>query len=397
MTYDELKKLDSEYYMKTFGTRLPAVFTGGSGAVLTDAEGKEYIDFLAGIAVNCLGYSDEGFQAVLKGQVDSGVIHTCNYFYNEPQARLAQLLCEKTGMDRVFFGNSGAEANECALKLAKKYAYSKGKDSDRFVALKKSFHGRTLFTLSATGQEKFHEPFRPTAYDFTYIDANDMEAAKSAVTADKCGVIVEVIQGESGVLPLREEFVSLIRALCTEADVPLIIDEVQTGMGRTGRLLAQEHYGVKADITTLAKALGNGVPIGACLASGPVVDAFGPGDHGSTFGGNPLACAAGLYVTERIDDRMLSHIENMGAYFREQLEFLMAKYPEFIVGVRGKGLLLGAELSGKADAHAVQDELIKKGFVIGTAGGNTLRFAPPYIIMQKQIGLLIETLDRLFQ
>jgi len=397
MTYDELKKLDSEYYMKTFGTRLPVVFTGGSGAVLTDEGGKEYIDFLAGIAVNCLGYSDAGFEAALKNQMNTGVIHTCNYFYNEPQTRLAQLLCEKIGCDRVFFGNSGAEANECALKLAKKYAYGKGKNSSRFVALRKSFHGRTLLTLSATGQEKFHEPFRPTAYDFTYIDANDMNAAKSAVTADKCGVILEVIQGESGVLPLREEFVSLIRALCTEADVPLIIDEVQTGMGRTGRLLAQEHYGIRADIITLAKALGNGLPIGACLASGSFADAFGPGDHGSTFGGNPLACAAGLYVTEKIDGQMLSHVGNMGAYFQSQLELLMEKHPEIIVDVRGKGLLLGAELSEKADAHAVQRTLLKDGFVIGTAGVNTLRFAPPYIITQKQIDLLIETLDRLFQ
>lgn len=397
MTYDELKKLDAEYYMKTFGTRMPAVFTGGRGAVLMDEGGKEYIDFLAGIAVNCLGYSDEGFEAALKRQIDTGVIHTCNYFYNEPQARLAQLLCEKTGFDRVFFGNSGAEANECALKLAKKYAYGKGKDSSRFVALKKSFHGRTLLTLSATGQEKFHEPFRPTAYDFTYIDANDMEAAKSAITADKCGVILEVIQGESGVLPLCGEFVSLIRALCTEADIPLIIDEVQTGMGRTGRLLAQEHYGIKADIITLAKALGNGIPIGACLASGPFVDAFGPGDHGSTFGGNPLACAAGLYVTEKIDDRMLSHVGNMGAYFQSQLELLMEKHPEIIVDVRGKGLLLGAELSEKVDAHAIQGGLLRKGFVVGTAGGNTLRFAPPYIIVKKQIDLLTDALDVLFQ
>ncbi|WP_066688935.1 aspartate aminotransferase family protein [Christensenella intestinihominis] len=397
MTYNELKELDSQYHMKTFGTRLPAVFTGGSGAVLTDSAGKEYIDFLAGIAVNCLGYSDEGFKAALEGQVDTGIVHICNYFYNEPQARLARLLCEKTGFDRVFFGNSGAEANECALKLAKKYAYGKGKDSDKFVALKKSFHGRTLLALSATGQEKFHEPFRPTAYDFTYIDANDMEAAKAAVTADKCGVILEVIQGESGVLPLHGEFVSLLRALCTEADVPLIIDEVQTGMGRTGRLLAQEHYGIKADVVTLAKALGNGIPIGACLASAPFADAFGPGDHGSTFGGNPLACAAGLYVTNKIDDKMLSHVERMGAYFSQQLEALMQKHPDTIIDVRGKGLLLGAELSGKADAHEMQRALLSQGFVIGTAGANTLRFAPPYIIMQKQIDLLIEALDRLFQ
>lgn len=396
MTYEELKKIDSQYYMKTFGTRLPAVFTKGEGAVLFDGGGKEYIDFLAGIAVNCLGYSDEGFQAALKKQIDSGVIHTCNYFYNEPQAMLARLLCEKTGFDRVFFGNSGAEANECALKLAKKYAYQKGK-GDRFVALKNSFHGRTLATLTATGQDKFHEAFRPMVYDFTYIDANDAEGAKTAISADICGVILEVIQGEGGVLPLDPAFVKLVRALCSEYDVPLIIDEVQTGMGRTGKFLAQEHYGVKADIVTLAKALGNGVPVGACLASEKYADAFGPGDHGTTFGGNPLACAAGVYVTQKIDDQMLGSVAGTGAYFKEKLTALMEKYPDVVTDVRGEGLLLGAELSEKADAHALQRELLAQGFVIGTAGANTLRFVPPYIVTQKQIGLLISALDKMFQ
>ncbi|MEG2882179.1 MAG: aspartate aminotransferase family protein [Christensenella sp.] len=396
MTYNELKSIDSKYFMKVFGTRLPAVFTGGTGAVLTDTDQKEYIDFLAGIAVNCLGYSNDGFKSALKKQIDS-VIHTCNYFYNEPQTRLAQLLCEKTGFDRVFFANSGAEANECALKLAKKYAYDNNKASDRFVALKQSFHGRTLATLSATGQDKFHEPFRPMVYDFTTIDANDLTAAKAAVTPDKCGVIVEVIQGESGVIPLTKEFLALLRALCTEYDVPLIIDEVQTGMGRTGKLLAQEHYDVKADITTLAKALGNGVPIGACLASEKISGAFSIGDHGSTFGGNPLACAAGLYVTEAIDEKLLCSIESIGNYFIEKLRALMAEHPDIITDVRGKGLLLGAELSNKADAHTLQRLLLSMGFIVGTAGANTLRFAPPYVITKKQIDLLTDALHEIFQ
>lgn len=395
MNYDELKKIDSQHYMKTFGTRLNAIFTGGDGAVLFDANGKEYIDFLAGIAVCCLGYSDEGFKSALKDQVDR-VIHTCNYFYNEPQALLAQLLCEKTGFDRVFFSNSGAEANECALKLAKKYAYQKGK-GDHFVALKNSFHGRTLATLSATGQEKFHEAFRPMVYDFTYIDANDSGAANTAISADTCGVILEVIQGESGVLPLEKDFVRLVRDLCSAHDVPLIIDEVQTGMGRTGKFLAQEHYGVKADITTVAKALGNGVPVGACLASETFANAFSLGDHGSTFGGNQLACTAGLYVTKKIDAQMLDTIAATGAYFKEKLTSLMKKYPEIIADVRGEGLLIGAELSDQADAHTLQRVLLERGFVIGTAGANTLRFAPPYIIMQKQIDLLLLALDDIFQ
>ncbi|MEA5003679.1 MAG: acetylornithine/succinylornithine family transaminase, partial [Christensenella sp.] len=357
MNYDELKQLDKQYYMEVFGERMPAVFTHGKGAKLYDEGGKAYTDFLAGIAVNCLGYSDEGFKSALKEQVDS-LIHTCNYFYNEPQTRLAQLLCEKTGYARVFFGNSGAEANECALKLAKKYTYTKGSSSEHFVALKQSFHGRTLATLSATGQEKFRIPFRPMIYDFTYIDANDTDAAKAAISADVCGVILEVIQGESGVLPLEKEFVFAVRSLCDTYDVPLIIDEVQTGMGRTGKLLAQEHYNVKADIITLAKALGSGVPIGACLANEKLAAAFSAGDHGSTFGGNPLACAAGCYVTQKIDSAMLAHIVQTGAYFKEKLTFLMKQLPQSIMDVRGEGFMLGAELSEEHDAHALQRKLL---------------------------------------
>lgn len=391
MNYEELKQLDSKYYMEVFGERLPAVFTHGKDAKLYDENGREYLDFLAGIAVNCLGYSDEGFKDALKGQIDS-LIHTCNYFYNEPQARLAQMLCEKTGSARVFFGNSGAEANECALKLAKKYTYEKGSASDRFVALKQSFHGRTLFTLSATGQEKFHVPFRPMPYDFTYIGANDTDAAKAAISGDICGVILEVIQGESGVFPLDRAFALAVRALCDEHGVPLIIDEVQTGMGRTGKFLAQEHYGIKADITTLAKALGNGVPIGACLASEKLAAAFLAGDHGSTFGGNPLACAAGLYVTGKIDDTMLAHIAQTGSYFQGKLAALKRQLPQSILDVRGCGLMLGAQLSEAYHAHDIQLKLLKEGFVIGTAGANTLRFVPPFVIEKTDIDDLISAL-----
>lgn len=396
MTYDELKQLDQQYYMNVFGNRLPVVFTKGEGACLYDDAGKEYIDFLAGIAVNGLGYSDKGFQSALKEQVDS-LVHTCNYFYNEPQAKLAQLLCKKTGFSRIFFGNSGAEANECAIKLAKKYAFEKGKNSAKFLTLKNSFHGRTLATLSATGQDKFHVPFQPMTYEFTDVNANDKEAIKKYLTSDICGIILEVIQGEGGVLPLEQEFVQEIRALCDQNDVLMIIDEVQTGMGRTGKLLAQEHYGVKADITTLAKALGNGIPIGACLANEKAASAFHPGDHGSTFGGNPLACAAGLYVTQKLDEAMLTAIAETGAYFKKELIQLMKELPDKIIDVRGEGLLLGAELSTAADAHAMQKQLLDIGFVIGTAGANTLRFAPPFIIMQKQVDSLVGALHRLLQ
>ncbi len=395
MTYDELKQLDASYYMEVFGTRLPAVFTGGNGARLLDEQGREYIDFLAGIAVNALGYSDDGFKSALKTQIDS-LIHTCNYFYNEPQALLSQALCEKTGFDRVFFGNSGAEANECAIKLAKKYAFEKGKGTAKFVCLRNSFHGRTLATLSATGQEKFHGPFLPMVYEFTTIDANDSKAAKAAITPDVCGVILEVIQGESGVFPLEKEFLQLVRRLCDETDALLIIDEVQTGMGRTGTLLAQEQFDIKADITTLAKALGNGVPIGACLAMQKAAGAFHAGDHGSTFGGNPLACAAGLYVTQKIDDTMLAHISETGDYFRTKLLKLKERFPDVIEEVRGMGLMLGTQLSGQYDAHAVALELLQKGIVIGTAGSNTLRFVPPFVLTKGEIDHLMDALENLF-
>ncbi len=382
--------------MEVFGERLPAVFTHGKSAKLYDETGKEYTDFLAGIAVNCLGYSDEGFKAVLKAQVDA-LLHTCNYFYNEPQTRLAQMLCEKTGFARVFFSNSGAEANECALKLAKKYTYHKGSASDRFVALRQSFHGRTLATLTATGQERFHLPFRPMVYDFTYIDANDIDAAKAAISADVCGVILEIIQGESGVFPLDQAFVSMVRALCDMYDVPFIIDEVQTGMGRTGKWLAQEHYNIKADITTLAKALGSGVPIGACLANEKLAAAFGTGDHGSTFGGNPLACAAGSYVTQKIDDVLLTHIMQTGTYFKEKLMGLQQLLPQSVLAVRGMGLMLGAQLNETHNAHDIQVLLLKEGFVIGTAGNNTLRFVPPFVIEKADVDDLIAALTAILR
>lgn len=395
MTYDELRELDSQYYMEVFGERLPVVFDHGKDAHLFDIDGKEYVDFLAGIAVNALGYSDGGFQETLRNQIGR-VIHTCNYFYNEPQAKLAQLLCKKTGFDRVFFGNSGAEANECALKLAKKYAFRKGRDTAKFVCLKNSFHGRTLLTLSATGQEKFHTAFAPMAYDFITIEANDMDAAKAAVTQEICGVILEVVQGESGVFPLEKEFVQLVADLCSKQDVMLIIDEVQTGMGRTGTFLAQEKFGVKADITTLAKALGNGVPIGACLANAKAASAFTGGDHGSTFGGNPLACAAGLYVTEKIDGAMLGRVGDLGGYFKSLLQDLMEKHPDRITDVRGMGLMLGAQLSEKEDAHDVALGLLKNGVVIGTAGCNTLRFVPPFVLTKGDIDHLIDALEVIF-
>ncbi len=375
---------DNQYFFNVFGKRI-AQLTHGGNCNLYDENGKKYTDFLAGIAVNCLGYSDEGFKTAVKNQVDS-LIHVSNYFYNEPQTLLAEELCTKTGFSKVFFSNSGAEANECAIKIAKKYAFEKGIINGEFITLKNSFHGRTVATLFATGQNKFHVPYNPSPYPFNYIDANDL-AQLNTITKDTYGVIIEVIQGEGGVIPLNMEYVKNLREICTKYDVPLIIDEVQTGMGRTGKFLAQEHYGIKGDIATLAKGLGNGIPIGACLAYSKFADVFKQGDHGSTFGGNLLACRAGLYVTQHIEP-LFSHITTVGEYFREKLKCISKK----IIDVRGLGLMIGAQLCEDVSAHDVFKTLFEKGFIIGTSGFNTLRFVPPYIITKKEIDEVIHVL-----
>lgn len=393
-TFDEIKAIDQKYYFRVFGDRLPVLFTRGEGTRLYDADGKEYIDFLAGIAVNALGYSDRGFAEAAESAL-AGIIHTCNYFYNEPQALLAEALCERTEYNRIFFGNSGAEANECALKLAKKRAADKGNQSADFLCLKNSFHGRTLFTLAATGQERFHTPYRPMPYRFAAMDPANEDAFLDAIHGGLCGVIIELIQGEGGVNVLGKEFAQKIRIRCDKSDVPLIIDEVQTGMGRTGTFLAQEQYGITGDITTLAKALGGGIPIGACLAKEAIGSYFLPGDHGSTFGGGPLACTAALYMNSAIDQEMLHTIQDIGAYFKKQLLNLQKAHSGEIKEIRGMGLLLGAELCEKYNAQDMQLDLLESGFVIGTAARNTLRFLPPYIISKEDIDRLIGAIDQI--
>ncbi len=396
MDVKTMEMLDSQYFMPVFGQRLPVAFETGEGANLYDSTGKKYTDFLAGIAVNALGYSDQGFKAAVKAQVDQ-LLHTSNYFYIEPQARLAEALCKKTGMGKVFFTNSGAEANECAIKLAKKRAFNKGLDSADFVSVKSGFHGRTLATLTATGQEKFHVPFAPGTYEYAYVEANDEAAVKAAVTPKTCGVIVEIIQGEGGVNVLDFAYLCLLEKLCRDNDALLIVDEVQTGMGRTGKFLASEHAGIKPDVVTLAKALGNGVPIGACLATDAAAEAFLPGDHGSTFGGNFLACTAALYVTEAIGDDMLAAIAQKGAYLEVKLRELMRAVPHAVIDVRGIGLMQAAELSNEYSAMGIKRNMLDKGFVIGTAGSNALRFLPPYVIKEKDIDRLIEALIETLQ
>lgn len=397
MDIKEIAKLDEQYFFNVFGKRLPAYMEKGEGVYLYDNTGKKYVDFLAGIAVNSLGYSDEGFKEVLHKQVDN-LLHSSNYFYSEMQAKLAKVLCENAGYKRAFFANSGAEANECALKIAKKYFYNKGQERHHFVALKQSFHGRTIASLTATGQEKFHTPFLPMLpYQFTYVEANDADAVKNAITDKTAGVIYEYVQGEGGVIPLTREFVNAIHETCQKTGTIIIADEVQTGMGRCGSLLAQDLYGVKANVVTLAKALGNGVPIGAVLADEKVCDVFKPGDHGSTFGGNHLACAAGLYVATKLTTTdIIKNAAKTGEYFKEKLLALKNKV-KCIKEVRGKGLLLAAELDESVSAAQIKHALFDEGFLICTAGKNALRFLPPLIIEPKHIDMLISKMEDLLK
>lgn len=394
MNLFKIKTLDEKYYMDVFGERLNAAFVYGKDVYLYDTTGKQYTDFLAGIAVNSLGYSDTGFKNALKSQIDK-IIHTSNYYYNEPQAELAKLLCEKTHLDKAFFANSGAEANECALKLAKKTAFDKGIENPTIITLKNSFHGRTVATITATGQENFYMPYLPGGFNYKYIEANNKEQAQRAIKSDTCAVIIELIQGEGGVIPLDYEYVKYLKKLCSDNNILFIVDEIQTGMGRTGTFLCCERYGIKPDIVTLAKSLGNGVPIGACLATKKAASTFTAGDHGSTFGGNYLACAAALYVTAKIDGDMLNQVNEIGNYFKLKLELLKRSHPDKISSVRGMGLMLGIQLNDSLNASHIKKALFEKGFLIATAGNNTLRFLPPYVIKPDNIDKLVDEIGKL--
>ena len=376
MKLDEIRALDQQYFMNTFGQRMPVAFDHGVGAKLYDTEGKEYTDFFAGIAVNSLGYAHPKIVSAMMEQMQK-VCHTSNLYYVEPQAKLAKLLVENTFADKVFFGNSGAEANEGCIKLACKYFYEKGEDRWEIISAANSFHGRTLATIAATGQTKYQKPYRPLLpQGIVNVPFNDLDAIRAAITPHTAAVMLEVIQAEGGVIEGTEEYIRGVRALCDEKGILLIIDEVQTGMGRCGRLFAHELYGIEPDIMSAAKALGNGVPIGAVLAKGEIADAFHPGDHGSTFGGNALACATGLAVlTTMLEEDIPGKAAKTGAYLKSKLKEL-AKEKAAIVDVRGQGLLVGVQLDESHPAGAAVSALLTKGFVTGTAAGNVLRLLP---------------------
>ena len=390
MELQKIMQLDEKYYMNTFGKRLPVCFVSGKGIELTSSDGTVYQDFLGGIAVSALGHSHPKLCAALHQQVDR-LLHTSNYYYIEPQARLAELVCKHSCADKVFFANSGAEANEGAIKLAKIYFYKKGQDRYEIISLKKSFHGRTLATVAATGQEKFQKPYRPLTPGFIQVEPNSIEAVKAAITPKTAAIMVEPIQGESGVHPMSRQYLEELRDLCDSEGILLIFDEVQTGMGRTGYYFAHQYYGVEPDIFTSAKALGGGVPIGAVCAKDFAAKSFAPGDHGSTFGGNPLATAAGVAVFEAIEeDHLLENAQKMSAYFMNQLSGIQKKHPE-IVDLRNAGLLIGIELTPET-AKPTYLKLFVKHYLVSLCG-NTLRLAPPLIVSEKDIDGFIKALD----
>ncbi len=381
MKTSEIKELDKKYYMNTFGERIPVSFARGEGIKLYSDDGDVYTDFLAGIAVSAVGHNHKTLTEAIKAQAEK-VLHVSNYYYIEEQARLAENICKNSVADKVFFANSGAEANEGAIKLAKIYQYKKGNPQKyEIITLVNSFHGRTLATVAATGQEKFQTPFKPLTPGFKYVNINDTQALKDAINENTCAVMMEMIQGESGVNPLDEAYVKEVYALCKEKDIIFICDEVQTGMGRTGKLFAYEHYGITPDIFTLAKALGGGVPIGAVCAVDSVAESFAPGDHGSTFGGNPLACAAANAVFKVFEEeKLVENSARVGAYLKEKLEAL-AKKCDAIKEVRGKGLMIGVELTA-GNAADIKHKLFDEKYLVG-ATATTIRLLPPLVITEK--------------
>ncbi len=385
-----IQQLDKEYIANTYA-RFPVQLVSGKGSLVYDEEGKEYIDLGTGIAVNAFGVGDEGWKNAVVAQLDK-IQHTSNLYYSEPCVLLAKELCTRTGLSKVFFSNSGAEANECAIKAARKYGEMKrGKDCCTIVTLKNSFHGRTITTLSATGQEVFHQHFTPMTEGFIHVAANDIEGLKAVLAAQNCcGIFIELVQGEGGVMPLDKEYVKEVEALAREQDILLMVDEVQTGNGRTGSLYAYTQYGITPDVVTTAKGLGGGLPIGATLLGEKAAPLFTAGLNGSTFGGNPVACAGALYILQRIDEKLLAEVRKKGEYIFAELQATKG-----VKSVSGLGLMIGIET--EKDVGEVVHGCLERGVLVIKAK-HKVRLLPalniPMEELKKAIKIVKEVIEK---
>ncbi|WP_287776226.1 aspartate aminotransferase family protein [Megamonas sp.] len=391
LTNEEIFAKDKSDYLPVFA-RYNIVLDHGDGPYVYDTKGKKYIDFLAGIAVNVVGHNYKPLVDAVSQQA-SKMIHCSNLYYTEVQVEAAEKLKKLSGMDKVFFGNSGAEANEGAIKLARKYATNIDPEKIQIISALHSFHGRTLATLTATGQDHYHHGFGPLPAGFDYVPYNDIQALEAKMSDKTCAVMLEAIQGEGGVHVPDPDYLPKVRALCDKYNAVLIFDEVQCGMGRTGTFFGCQQFGIKPDIVTLAKGLAGGVPIGAFMATDKVASAFHAGDHGSTFGGNPLACAAACVVLDAlIDGNLMENAKEIGAYLQSKFEEYKAKYPNLIKEVRGRGLILGMELT--RPGREIANECLDYGAIINCTAGNVLRFVPPLNITKAHVDELISVLDK---
>ena len=392
MNFEEIKSLEEQYVIHTYA-RHPVAIDHGKGSTLWDTEGKEYIDFTAGIAVTALGHGDEGWVKAVSEQA-AKLGHISNIYYTQPYAEVAQKLCTRTGMSKAMFGNSGAEANEAMIKLARKYSYDKyGKGRGTIITLHNSFHGRTITTLAATGQDKFHDYFFPFTEGFRYADANDLDSIDAVAGHDVCGIMFELVQGEGGVLPLDKEFVQAVANLCAKRDWLLLIDEVQTGVGRTGSLFAFQQYGIQPDVVSFAKGIAGGLPFGGIMVNEKCAEVFTPGTHGTTFGGNPVAAAAANYVLDTLDDNFLLQVQEKGDYLRSQIESMDIPC---LGQTRGMGLMIGIEVKGEKTNRELAAKLLQHGLMCLTAGPG-LRLLPPLVItkeeMDKGLAIMKEALS----
>lgn len=391
MNNQEILAMGQQYVMNTYG-RLPMAFVKGEGCRVWDADGRQYLDFVGGLAVNSLGHAHPKVAEAVCRQAKT-LLHCSNLYWIEPQVKLAKLLVENSCAGKVFFCNSGAEANEGAIKLARKYAkVNLGPDKYEIITASNSFHGRTLAAVTATGQTKYQKGFDPLPPGFNYVPYNDLAALEQSIGPQTCAVMLEPVQGEGGVIPAHPAYLEGVAGLCKEKGLLLIFDEVQCGLGRTGKFLAYRHYQVEPDIITLAKALGGGFPIGAMLAKDHVASTFQPGDHASTFGGNPLACAAALAAMETIlQDGVQENAQSMGEYFKNQLTTLAQKYP-YVKEVRGLGLMLGMELT--IEGKDIVARCLEQGLLINCTNDNVLRFLPPLIITIEEVDQAVAILDQ---